>query len=226
MSRTQILFKTLALFFLYFAQGMPVGFIYVALPVFLRQQGVTLTLIGLANILALPWSVKFLWAPLVDKFGRRKKNWIIIMQFGMTAAVLALMQVNPASHLHLFFLLVFALNFTAATQDIAVDGLAVRILKDRETGWGNSAQVGGYRLGMLVGGGVLIYVSAALTWSGVFALMAAIILALMIIPVFIPEDDWNRAAAAPSLPSKKILSRLRSHLASAGGLALLLFVVG
>ena len=161
---------------LYFAQGLPYGFQVTALPVFLRSQGVSLSAIGFVGALSLPWMFKALWAPWVDRhdggrFGHYR-SWILPLQAGLALAALCAAFVPPTA-LWLLLGLVFVMNLLAATQDIAVDGLAVRMLRLHELGRGNAVQVVGYKFGMLFGGGLLVWASAYLGWRGLFLLMAA-----------------------------------------------------
>jgi len=180
---------------LYFVQGLPFGFQTKALPVFLRARGVALAEISLLGLLALPWSLKVLWAPLVDevysrRLGRRK-SWILPCQLLMAAAALLSAVALAAAagegrylggaeeQLPLVLGAVLVMNLAAATQDIAVDGLALALLADAEAGLGNTAQVVGFKVGMLTGGGLLSYAAEGLGvgWPGVFAGMAALVLA-------------------------------------------------
>lgn len=178
---------------LYFCQGLPGGFLAVALPVILLDQGVSLTQVGFVSALSLPWTLKILWAPIVDRYGSRRfgrrKSWMLPAMAGMLACTLAIGRFDPVDDLVIVLGLFFALNLAAATQDIAVDGFAVSTLRGRELGLANSAQVGGFKLGNLCGGGVLLAMSATLGWSGVFAIMAAVIALAMIAVYFASEPD-------------------------------------
>lgn len=137
--------KILLLGSLYLAQGLPYGFFTQALPVLLREMEVPLEDIGLASLLALPWALKFAWAPVVDRtFSPRR--WILGLQAAATAlaAVLALAQPAPGS-VTVLLVAVLLTNLVAATQDIATDGLAVATLTAGERGLGNGVQVAGYQ---------------------------------------------------------------------------------
>ena len=164
---------------LYLTQGLPYGFFVQALPVMMRKQGVSLEDIGLASLLALPWALKFLWAPLVDGLGwprvGRRRSWILPLQ-GLSIITLALLAgVDPAAGLGLVLAGVFVVNLLSATQDIATDGLAVTILRPEERGLGNGLQVAGYRVGMIIGGGLLLVVHDRLGWPLVFMTMAGVL---------------------------------------------------
>ena len=171
------------LFSLYFCQGLPGGFLAVALPVMLYEQGASFGLIGSLVFLNLPWFLKFTWAPLADRFywsalGRRK-SWIVPAQAGIVAVTVTLAFVNPDDSVVAVACLFLVLNLFAATQDIGVDGFAVDVLDQDELGRGNAAQVSGFKLGNLTGGGVLLAASAVLGWRGAFLIMAACVAAVM-----------------------------------------------
>jgi MFS family permease len=181
---------------LYLSQGLPFGFFTQALPVLLRQRHASLPEIGLANLLALPWVLKFLWAPLVDRrehgrFGRRR-GFILPIQGATCLVLLALATFDPARSMAPVLVAVFVTNLLAATQDIATDALAVDLLGPGERGMGNGLQVAAYRVGMMVGGGALLVVFDGVGWAGSFSIMAGI-LAVATLPI----AAWREPVAAP-----------------------------
>ena len=182
------LFLLLAL--LYFAQGLPSGLIAKALPALLRDQGVSLSLIGFTSALALPWALKFLWAPLIDRYGTRKQ-WLL----GLNGLSLALMAVVASRDfatwieiLPWLLATLFCANVVSATQDIATDGYAVTHLKPEWRGIGNSLQVVGYKLGMVAGSGGLLWLVAHHGWQRSYAGLACLML-LVIVPVLFMRDE-------------------------------------
>ncbi|AUX34835.1 MULTISPECIES: MFS transporter [Sorangium] len=187
---------------LYMCQGLPFGFFTQALPVLLRKQGISLEGIGLASLLALPWALKFLWAPLVDRFffprlGRRR-SWILPLQ-GLTIAALGLLALrDPGEGLSPVLAAVLIVNLLSATQDIATDGLAVDLLAPGERGLANGIQVAGYRAGMIVGGGALLVLFDRLGWGLTFALMALSIALLSIPTLLAREAGCGREGARSS----------------------------
>jgi MFS family permease len=185
---------------LYFVQGMPFGFQATALPVYLRSHGVSVTTIGFLGLLSLPWLLKVLWAPLVDRYGSRRigrrKSWIVPLQAALALTAAAAAFVSIERELSVLLGLVFLFNLFAATQDIAVDGLAVDTLRPEELGLGNAAQVVGYKLGMLTGGGLLVWASQHIGWSGLFLAMAGLALGVMLITILAREPTPVNEAAA------------------------------
>jgi MFS transporter, PAT family, beta-lactamase induction signal transducer AmpG len=186
--RPRGLTKLLPLLFLYFSEGLPFGFQATALPLMLRERGVSLQAIGAAGLLAAPWLGKALWAPFVDRYGSerfgRRKSWIVPMQAALAAcAFLAARADRPVE----LFVLVFLMNLFAATLDIAVDALAVSWLDEDELGPGNALQVVGYKLGMLTGGGLLVWASGMLGWNGLFNAMGALLLGVLAMSIWMRE---------------------------------------
>lgn len=181
----------LLLFSLYWAQGLPVGFMTHALPVILRSQGVSLAHIGGFGLLMAPWAFKFLWAPYLDRHGhqdlRHYRTWIWVTQ-GLTVAVLLLLSMLPIAELNHpvyllgFFISLLCINMLGATQDIATDALAVNLLQPQQQHWGNLFQVVGSRLGFIVGGGLILWLMDAVTWQGTFTCLAVLV-ALNTIPI-------------------------------------------
>jgi PAT family beta-lactamase induction signal transducer AmpG len=215
---------------LYFVQGLPYGFQATALGVYLREADVSLTNIGLAGLLAVPWSLKALWAPFVDRHGDprfgRRKSWIVPMQALLAASMCAAAVLPPDEGLVPLLVLVLLMNLFAATMDIAVDGLAVELLTTGELGTGNAAQVVGYKLGMLTGGGVLVWASGTIGWHGLFYAMAALVALACAVTLVVREPDVaphpDATKAKESLSS--VVSALRGAVTAKGAGALLLLV--
>ena len=209
--------KIILLFSLYFCQGLPGGFLAIALPVLLREQGHSLKTIGFAGLLSLPWLLKVFWAPLVDRFGSdtfgRRKSWLIPAQIGILGCTMAL-AFTEADRLLLIALLFLLLNMFAATQDIAVDAWAVDMLSDEELGPGNSAQVAGFKIGNLFGGGVLLSLSAYIGWTGDFLIMGLLIGCVMIFAWMTPEPATEMQLKPMS--SKELAQQLWKNVKAIG----------
>lgn len=181
---------------LYLSQGLPFGFFTQALPVLMRQQGVDLGTIGLANLLALPWALKFLWAPAIDRIPGPRKRVILPLQVA-AMVVMALLALGSSLPLWVLAAAVFTTNTLAATQDIAADGLAVEVLPPEKRGLGNSIQVAGYRLGMILGGGVMLIVFDKVGQLGTFGAAVAA-LALATLPLVFFREPPRVPGAAPA----------------------------
>lgn len=191
------------LFSLYWAQGLPVGFMTHALPVILRAQGVSLTHIGGFGLLMAPWAIKVLWAPWVDRYGSQAfghyRTWIIPTQI-LTVAILIVLSflpiqsLNHPQYLLAFFIALLCMNSVGATQDIATDGLAVNILKGDQQHLGNMFQVIGSRLGFIVGGGAILWALDFLNWQSTFLILAIIVL-LNTLPILFYREPIHQNMA-------------------------------
>lgn len=198
------MYKWIVLLALYLSQGLPHGFFGQALPTFLRQQGMSLEGIGLMSLVFIPWVLKFLWAPLLDHYkplsrltGGRfslhiRKEWILLANV-MAAFVLAGISmvsidtwIQEATLLLSFSLMVMTVFIV--TQDIATDALAVENIPPAQRGLGNSLQVAGYRVGMIISGAVLLSAFAVLGWQGTL-----LTLSLLMIVTLIPLWFWKPA---------------------------------
>ncbi|MFP5383888.1 MAG: MFS transporter [Gammaproteobacteria bacterium] len=175
---------------LYFAQGLPSGLLAKALPSLLREQGVSLSAIGFTGLLAVPWALKFLWAPFVDRWGTRRR-WLLAMTFATLVLMLLVATRDFAVWVDNAFMpllcVLLLVNLVAATQDIATDGLAVSRLTPRLRGLGNSIQVIGYKVGMIVGGGFLLWLVARFGWQTSYVSIAPLLLPVLVALWFMRE---------------------------------------
>jgi MFS family permease len=220
--------KTTLLFMLYLSQGLPFGFQATALPVLLRERGISLAAIGFAGALALPWFLKPLWAPLVDRYWSarigRRRSWIIPLQAVMVIIMLVTVPVAAGGAVCPLLVCIFLLNLCAATQDIAVDGLAVDILGRDELGPGNAAQVAGYKAGMVLGGGILVWLSARTGWEGLFFMMAILALLPLVFILRHRETEQTDVTDKVTLKPADFMNVLLTALRSPGAIYFLLFI--
>lgn len=173
---------------LYFIQGLPYGLQSRFLPVYFRSHGMSLTEISLFKLLLTPWMLKAFWAPFVDKYGT-KKSWLGWSMVGLIFTCLTGACTPPQNIVPLAGVL-FLFNLLTSTQDIAVDGIAIHVLSESELGYGNIAQVVGYKLGSIFGGGVLTWLSDYMEWSSLlFSLAVAYVISLMNVAVLVPQTD-------------------------------------
>jgi PAT family beta-lactamase induction signal transducer AmpG len=201
--------KLLWIAFLYFAEGLPFGVIQDTLPVYFRLHGLSLKDIGLLSLIALPWSLKFLWAPAVDLLGKYK-HWIAAAQFMMAAFLLFMISVNPSSPEVLLWVCMTSLAFFSATQDIAVDAYSIEILETKEMGTANGVRVSAYRVALLVAGGLFVALGGWFGWPFVFTLAAGILALCGILSMTMPPAQAGRhekSMAAIWAPLKDFLSR-------------------
>lgn len=216
------------LILLYTSQGLPFGFQATALPVYLRTMGVSLTSIGFVGALSLPWLLKAFWAPLVDRlssarFGRRK-SWIIPLQIMLVAVIYTASKINPTYNLSLLLILVLVMNFLASLQDIAVDGLTIDILADKELGPGNIAQVAGYKTGMILTGGLLLWLCAGKGWNIYFMVMASIAFLPLPLLFIFKENEGTRGTTASMISIKIIILSTVNRICEPGSVLFIIFI--
>ena len=211
---TSLFYRLFMLFLLYSVQGVPYGFFTSALPLFLRDAGWSRTALGFLNGLSIPWFFKFSWAPLVDRyffptFGKRK-SWIIPCTAVFIVFLFLLSLNNPATTTSVFWLLaiVLTVNAIAATQDIAVDGLAIDILPPRDRGPGNAVQVVGFKAGMLFSGGILLGLNHYLGWSGICLFMSLIAAVVFLFTLWFPERKASDIRDMERVDIPEILSSM------------------
>lgn len=221
-------YRIILLFMLYLSQGIPFGFQATALPLILREKNISLAIIGMSTLLALPWMLKFLWSPLVDmKYNRsvgKRKSWIIPLQVMLIASI-ATSSFSIGLNLAILAVNIFIMNLAAATQDIAVDGLAVDMLSDDDLGYGNAAQVAGYKTGMIISGGLLVWLSGFWGWSIQFIIMSLIAAIPLVMILLFRENDSSTASTASRLKYSDIISIITSTLKSRSTRYMLLFIM-
>lgn len=193
--------KLLVVGVLYFAEGVPYGFVVTTLSFFLRAQGVPLEQIGLLSLLGLAWSFKLLWSPLVDRFGSRAA-WLVPAQAAIALCLLGLVYQAGQTVTVGFWVLVGLLCVASATQDLAVDAYTIDLLETRELGMANGVRNGAYRAGALAAGSGLLIASDWLGWRpafvGLVVVMAALIVTVLVFrPFRLPRPRMMKENPAP-----------------------------
>ncbi len=176
---------------LYVAQAIPIYLFIAALPAIFRELGVSRSMIGAMGVLLIPWILKFLWAPFVDRYqlsrlGRRR-SWILPMQAINIALVLVLSQLSPAEDIVLIFALACLVAFTASTQDIATDGYAVEILAPDQRAFGNAIQGGSIAAGVLIGSAFALILYDHFGWQ-VMMFAIALLAGIAVLPICLMEE--------------------------------------
>jgi MFS transporter, PAT family, beta-lactamase induction signal transducer AmpG len=175
-----------------FASGLPLLLTGSVLQAWLKDGGVDLTSIGLFALVGLPYTLKFLWSPLFDRytlplFGRRR-GWLLVAQLGVSGALVALSFARPGSG-ELLWISAAALlvAFFSASQDIVIDAYRRESLSDAELGLGSALYVNGYRVGMLLAGGGGLILADLISFEAMYQLMAVFMTACIVVTLFSPE---------------------------------------
>jgi PAT family beta-lactamase induction signal transducer AmpG len=184
---------------LYFAEGLPYGLLYDVLSVYFRQSGVSLKEIGFMFFLTLPWAIKFLWSPLVDRFGERR-TWVTLCCAAMAGVMVAVPLFDAAHPTIGLWALLLLFTVASATQDIAIDAYTIGLLSKGEEGVANGVRVALYRVALLLGGGGTMFLIRPLGWTWVFLILGFAFIALaftawLMPPVQVvhqPPREWAR----------------------------------
>ncbi|HUR93631.1 MAG TPA: MFS transporter [Gemmatimonadales bacterium] len=184
-----------------FASGLPYFFFNETVPVWLAASGMSLAGIGLASGASLPWVLKFLWAPLVDRLGSRRL-WIRVCLglLAVTTAVLA--GADPAHHAGQLAALLLLYVTVSATQDVAIDAYTIESTHGRELGIANSVRIAAYRGASFVSSALLVWVAARSGWREAFAVGGAVLGLLALGTLFLPSP--RREEARPTTLAEPI----------------------
>ena len=200
----------LAILVMGFASGLPLALTGATLAVWMRQDGLSLTAIGLFALVGLAYNVKFLWAPLLDqvrlpwlgsRMGRRR-SWTLFVQAALFAAILVLAGSDPAGAPLATAIAAVTVAFLSASQDVVIDAFRVELLDEREQGAGAAATQVGYRLGMVASGAGALYLAEFFGWAVAYSGMALLLLPAMAVVWATPEPSVSPGRAGAQAPAQ------------------------
>ncbi|MDG1945914.1 MAG: AmpG family muropeptide MFS transporter [Halioglobus sp.] len=183
------------------ASGMPLYVLYQLVPVWLREGGVSLSEIGLFSLIGIPYTWKFMWAPLMDRwvppFLGRRRGWMLVAQVALLLSIGVLGMFDPSRSTWVIAAVAAAIAFFSATQDVALDGYRREILpNDAELGMGNGIHVSAYRISSLVPGSLSLILADSLPWSSVFWITAAFMSVGIVLSLVVSEPKSELPPAA------------------------------
>lgn len=199
-----------------FSSGLPLALTAGTLSIRLTEVGIDLTTIGLFVAVGSPYSLKFLWAPIVDRaplpgltrmFGRRR-GWLLAAQLALMASLVALGVTDPVTEVVMTASLALTVAFFSATQDIVIDAYRIERLPERELGAGAAMYVFGYRVGMLASGAGALFLATWLPWSTVYLIMAGLILIGVVTVLVSPEPESSGSAEEGAHADGRIVAAL------------------
>lgn len=180
-----------------FSSGLPLYILIGLLPAWLRSEGVDLKAIGLFALIQLPYTWKFFWAPLFDRFvpplGRRR-GWLLITQMALLLSIPAFGMLHPDLDLWAIAYLAVVVAFFSASQDIVLDAYRRELLLDAELGLGNAVHVNAYKIAGLIPGSLSLILADHLPWSGVFFITALFMLLGVAMTLFVSEPELKNGA--------------------------------
>jgi len=174
-----------------FTSGLPLYLLLNLLPAWLRTEGISLKAIGLFALIQFPYTWKFLWSPLLDRYALpwlgRRRGWMLLTQVVLLAVIASLGVFSPKDELQAIMVLAALLAFASATQDIVLDAFRREILSDDELGLGNSVHVNAYRIAGLIPGSLSLILADHLPWGQVFAVTALFMLPGALMTLWVAE---------------------------------------
>lgn len=219
--------RVLSLFGLGFSSGLPLLLTGSTLQAWMTTQNVDLRVIGIFALVGFPYTLKFLWAPLMDRFAipwlGRRRGWILLTQILLTGVILALGTSSPASMPWMVASLAVAVAFFSASQDIVVDAYRTDVLREKELGAGAATAVTGYRLALLVSGAMAFILADHLPWRVVYGIMAGVMLLCTLFTFWAPEPA--EAAIPPKSLKEAVWGPLASYFHRPGALEMLAFIL-
>jgi PAT family beta-lactamase induction signal transducer AmpG len=184
-----------------FASGLPLYLLLNLVPAWLRTEHIDLKIIGAFALIQFPYTWKFLWAPLLDRYAvpalGRRRGWMLLTQTALLVVIAALGGFSPQNDLRTIVMLATLLAFLSATLDIALDAYRRELLFDNELGLGNAVHVNAYRISGLIPGSLALILADHLPWSTVFMITALFMLPGMVMTLLVQEP--HRAAPPKSL---------------------------
>jgi len=212
-----------------FSSGLPLGLVWVALPAFLTYRGVDIKTVGLFSLAQAPWSFKFLWSPLMDRYGPRfgsmgrRRSWILVCQLFLMLAMLALAGAAHATDVGVIAALAFLIAFGSASQDIVIDAYAVEVLERSEQGIAVGARNALARSAVLIAGALTITAGQRFGWPPVFTVLGLMFVPLSGVVLWSPEPE--AAAAPPRSLRRAVFDPLIELFRRSGALPILGFLV-
>lgn len=217
----------LVTFLMGFSCGLPLLLTITVLQAWMKEEGVDLTVIGLMALVGLPYTLKFLWAPILDRFtlpflGRRR-GWLLVAQLALMFSIVGLGTTDPVSNPWMVASAAFLVTFFSASQDIVVDAYRREDLFDEELGLGSSFYINGYRIGMLLASGGGLIMADHMPFSMVYAIMASAMLPGIITTLLAPEPQTNMGK--PETMKNAVIDPLVEYFSRNGALWILAFIL-
>ena len=214
------------------ASGLPSSLVFATLSIWLREEGLSRTAIGLFGAVATPYAINFLWAPILDHarlpvLGRlgRRRSWIVAVQALLCLAIAAMALAEPSAQIAMLAVAAFAVAVLSATQDVAIDAYRIEILEPETYGAGAAVAVLGWHFGAFASGAGALYVAHVVSWQAAY-LGAGILLALlMAVPLLAPEPGSDgvapRAKRIGQWLRRAVVAPFAEFLGRLGGLAVI-----
>lgn len=223
--------KMLIVFLMGFSSGLPFVLIGNTLKTWMARENIAISTITFFGITSIFYSWKFIWAPILDRYGLtklgRRRSWMLLTQSGIMILLAALSTMDPQSSLYLMGAICMVIGFLAATQDIAVDAYRREFLSDEELGIASSVVQYGFRSAMLIGGGLGIWMVSPttlnLTWQQLYSMGSLLMLVGIFTTLVVSEPESSKTAAIQSLRDA-VVKPFQEFLRRDGAIYILVFI--
>lgn len=210
-----------------FSCGLPLLLTISVLQAWMKAEGVDLAVIGMMALVGLPYTLKFLWAPILDRytlpFLGRRRGWLILAQLALMGSVVGLGRTSPAAHPEIVALAALLVTFFSASQDIIVDAYRREDIPDAELGFASSLYINGYRMGMLLSGAGGLILADRASFASVYAIMAACLIPGIITTLLAPEPRIN--GHPPKTLKAAVVEPLLEYFSRPGAVWILAFIL-
>ena len=207
--------------------GLPLALTLGTLQAWMTDEKVDLRVIGLMTLVGLPYTLKFLWAPLFDRvtlpFLGRRRGWLFVIQLVLVGAIFFMSQSAPSLFPGVFAAAAFLVAFFSASQDIVIDAWRREALQDKELGLGSSLYVNGYRIGMLISGAGALFMADHMNWRWVYTGMAAVMATGLLATLVAPEPEVE--APPPRSLKEAVIEPFVDYFERKGAWLILAFIL-
>ena len=221
--------RMMGLLCLGFASGLPLRLTASTFQAWCYELGISLATIGAINIVRMPYSLKFLWSPLLDRyplpFLGRRKGWLLLVQVLLVTIILIASLVTPDKGIQSAVVIVFFIAFLSATQDILIDAFRAENLDQSEYGGGAAVGVFGYRLGMLFTGAFALFLADHYSWVFVYRIMACGMAVSILATLFLTKEKRENLDYVPKSLKSSIVDPLKDFLLREKAVEILFFIV-
>ncbi|TAN44817.1 MAG: MFS transporter [Nitrospirae bacterium] len=216
-----------AVMLLGFSSGLPLALTAGTLQAWLTVSGIDLVTIGLLSAVGLPYTVKFLWSPLMDRFSLpwlgRRRGWILLAQILIAVNIAAMSLLSPQSAPIALSILALSLAFLSASQDIVIDAYRTDVLHDSERGAGVAVSVMAYRIAMLVSGALALIIADRIGWQSTYMLMSVVMLIGVCGTFLGPEPDGR--IHTPKTLQQAVLGPLKDYFLRDAAILMLALII-
>ncbi|MGB9712562.1 MAG: AmpG family muropeptide MFS transporter, partial [Dissulfurimicrobium sp.] len=210
-----------------FSSGLPLALTGATLQAWLATSAVDIKTIGLFSLAGLPYAIKFLWSPIMDRFSipwlGRRRGWIFLAQILLSIGLAFMATLSPAENQMVMGWTAFIIAFLSASQDIAIDAYRADVLRQEERGLGVAMTVTGYRIAMLVSGALALILSDRIGWMNTYRVMAAFMAVSIIITISSPKTDGE--TRPPRDINEAIAGPLKEFFSRRNALFFILFII-